>query len=99
MNLFERLSKGRPPPAEENTKQPDLAQRMLNFLLRWPHPSISTSDMMIYGPRPKQNAEGVLKLATILEKHGWLTPKSTPKKNMRHWNIVRRPIVHPTLDG
>jgi hypothetical protein len=97
-NLFERLAaKGR--PVEEKTSQPDLAQRMLDFLLRWPRPSISTSDMMIYGPRPKQNAEGVLKLATILEKHGWLTPKSTPKKNMRHWNIVRRPIVHPTLDG
>jgi hypothetical protein len=53
--------------------------------------------MMTYGPRPKKNAEEMLKLATVLERHGWLTPKSTPRKDMHHWNIVRHPIVHPKL--
>jgi hypothetical protein len=91
-NLFERLSKNRPAPVEE-AKQPDYAQKMLNFVLRWPRPSISTADMMTYGPKPRQNAEEVLKLATILEKQGWLTPKS----DQHHWDITRRPIVHPKL--
>jgi hypothetical protein len=53
---------------------------------------------MTYGPRPKKNAEEVLKLAMVLERHGWLTPKSTPRKDMHHWNIVRQhPVVHPKL--
>ena len=87
------------PPKPAPTKQ-DHAQRMLDFLLRWPRPSISTSDLMIYGPRPKKNAEEVLRLATILEKHGWLSKKDTPKKNMHHWNINRKqPVVRPLLDG
>jgi len=97
--LFERLTRERPAP-EPKTNQPhNDAQKMLDWLMRWPKPTISTSEMMIYGPRPKQNAEGVLKLAAILEKHGWLTPKTTPKKNMRHWDIVRRPFIHPPLDA
>jgi len=97
-NLFDRLR--RPPAAEAATERPseDPAQRMLDFILRWPEESIGTSEMMIYGPRPKKNAEEVLKLATILEKYGWLARK-TPRKDMHHWNIVRRPIIHPTLDG
>jgi hypothetical protein len=97
MNLFDRLNQGRPSPVEEKTKD-DPAQRMLDFILRWPRESISTSELITYGPRPKKNSEEVLKLATTLEKHGWLTPKSTPRKDMRHWNIVRRPIVHPKID-
>jgi len=96
----EKFSFADEPPPKTEPQQPDHAQRMLDFLLRWPRPSISTSDLMIYGPRPKKNAEEVLRLATILEKHGWLTKKDTPKKNMRHWNINRRqPVVRPTLDS
>jgi len=70
---------------------------MLDFILRWPRPSIATTDLMTYGPKPRQNAEETLKLATLLEKQGWLTKKDTPKKNMLHWDITRRPIVHPEL--
>jgi len=97
-NLFDRLAHDRPAEAAAERPSKDPAQKMLDFLLRWPGESISTSEMMIYGPRPKKNAEEVLKLATILEKYGWLTPKPTPQKRMKHWNIVRRPIIHPTLD-
>jgi len=71
---------------------------MLDFILRWPRESISISDLLTHGPRPKKNAEEVHKLATLLERHGWLTPKETPKKNMRHWTIVRRPLIHPKID-
>jgi len=98
--IFQRLAQSRPsPPTEEKTKT-DAAQKMLDFILRWPRESIATTDLMIYGPRPKKNAEEVLRLATILEKHGWLSKKDTPKKNMHHWNINRKqPVVRPLLDG
>jgi hypothetical protein len=96
-SIFNRLAKSRPTPI--NQQQPDHAQRMLDFLLRWPRPSISAADMMTYGPRPRQNAEETLKIASILERHGWLTPIPTPRKDQHHWNIVRQhPIVHPKID-
>src|SRR5262245_18345176 len=98
MNLFDRLARTRPTPAEEKTNhEVDHAHRMLDFILRWPRESISTADLVIYGPRPRKNVEEVLKMAAILESQGWITPKSTQRKDMRHWNIVRRPIVHPKL--
>ena len=98
-NIFDRLAKSRPAEAaiEQPTKDP--AQRLLEWLLTWPRGrSFSISDVLTYGPRPKKNAEEALKLAKILEKQGWIVPKSTPRKDMRHWDIVRRPIVHPKID-
>jgi hypothetical protein len=97
-SIFQRLAKTRPaPPVEEKTK-PDHAQRMLDWLInKWTRESVSVSDLMTFGPRPRQNAEEALKLASILERQGWLTPKNTPRKDMQHWNIVRRPVVHPKL--
>jgi len=97
VNIFERLNRGKPAPVEE-TNQPDYTQRMLDFVLQWPRPSIATTDLMTYGPRPRQNAEETLRIASILERHGWLTPIPTPRKDMHHWNIVRQhPTVHPKL--
>ena len=96
-SIFQRLSANR--PAKTKIEQPHYAQRMLDFVLRWPHPSISTPDMMTYGPRPRQNVEETLRIASILEKHGWLTRIPTPRKDQKHWNIVRQhSVVHPKLD-
>src|SRR5262245_32159969 len=95
--IFDRLSKGRPAPVEEKTDELDHAQRMLDFILYWPRPSISVPELMTYGPRPRKNAEEVLKSATVLERQGWLVAKKMPRKDMRHWDIVRRPIIHPKL--
>jgi hypothetical protein len=95
MTIFERLAKNKPGPIDE---QPDHAQKMLDFILRWPRPSISVPDLMTYGPEPRKNAEETLKLATLLERHGWLARKTTPRKDMHHWNIVRQhSTVHPKL--
>jgi len=97
--LFERLlAKNRPAPVEEKIRQPDYTQRMLDFVLRWPRESIATTDLMTYGPYPRKNAEETLRVASTLEKHGWLKPIPTPRKDMHHWNIVRQHhVVHPKL--
>jgi hypothetical protein len=98
-SIFTHLAKHRPAaPTPEEKAKVDPAQRMLDFILRWKNPSISTTDLMIYGPKPRQNAEETLRLATLLEKHGWLSPKSTPRKDMHHWNIIRQhSSVRPKL--
>jgi hypothetical protein len=79
-------------------QQPDHAQKMLDFILRWPRESIATTDLMTYGPKPRQNAEETFKLATLLERQGWLTKKSMPRKDQHHWTINRKPFVHPKID-
>jgi hypothetical protein len=34
----------------------------------------------------------------VLVRHGWLTPIQSRQRNMRHWQVVRRPIVHPDVE-
>jgi hypothetical protein len=92
------LNRGRP-AVEEKTKQPDYTQRMLDFVLRWPRPSIATTDLMTYGPKPRKNAEETLRIASVLERHGWLRSIPTKRKDQHHWNIIRQhPIVRPKFD-
>jgi hypothetical protein len=97
--IFARLNRSRPAPVEAKIEQSHYAQRVLDFVLRWPRPSIAATDLMTYGPRPRQNAEETLRIASILEKHGWLTRIPTPRKDQNHWNIVRQhSVVHPKFD-
>ena len=96
MNLFQRLSAGRPAPTEEKIKV-DAAQKLLDFLLRWPKPTISRRDIYIYGPTCTRKREDAIKAAEFLVKTGWLVPYKTHRHDWRVWEIVRRPVIHPTI--
>jgi hypothetical protein len=96
MNLFQRLSGGRPAPTEKAQK-PEPAQLLLTFLQRWPKPTISRRDIYIYGPNSIRDRESAINSAEVLVKHGWLIPNKTRRHDMREWQIVRRPIIHPTV--
>lgn len=87
------------PEPIKKPQEPSPAQRLLDWLQRWRKPTISSRQICQFGPRPKQNRDSVIKTAEILVKHGWLTPIKTHRPDMRHWQIVRRPIVHPSVDG
>src|SRR5262245_52389014 len=98
-NIFERLSKGRPTPVEVTNKQTQKiqhAQRMLNWILRWPKSYIRTTELRIYGPRPRDR-ESAISAATILVEQGWLRPLPTNRYDGNRWQIVRKPIIRPTL--
>jgi hypothetical protein len=99
--LFERLNRGRPPSVEQKIKQShkDPAQQLLDWLQRWRHPTVSSRDICIYGPRPIRDRESAIKSAEVLVRHGWLVPHKTRRQDMKHWQIVRRPIVYPTVAG
>jgi len=100
MNLFERLAKGRPAPAEEKAKQPDHAQKMLDWLQRWPKPTVSSKEIYQYAPRSiRFDRENAIKTAEILAKHGWLAPLPTRRRDRRVWQITRKLIVHPKVAG
>ena len=97
MNLFERLVHGR--PAEAAVKQPhkDPAQLLLDWLQRWTKPTISIRDIHIYGPQSIRDRERAIRSAEVLVDYGWLIPLKAHRYDMRAWQIVRKPIVHPAV--
>jgi len=99
-NLFDRLAKGR--PTEAAVKQPHSdAQKMLDWLQRWPKPTVSAKEIYQYAPSSiRFDRENAIKTAEILAKHGWLARLQTRQRNYRIWQIVRKgAIVHPRVAG
>ena len=98
--IFKRLSAGRPPAEKANSDAQKLqhAQKVLNWLQRWDKPTVSSKDMRVYGPRPRDR-EAAARAAEILVERGWLTPIQTRQYNAHAWRIIRKPIVHPTVTG
>jgi hypothetical protein len=85
-------------PEKERPISPKIqhAQRLLDFLQRWPKPTVWTKDILIYGPRPRDR-KNTIDSTTILVEQGWLVPNKTHRYDAREWQIVRKPIINPTL--
>jgi len=97
-DLFDRLD-ARRPPAEEKTKQPDPAQKLLDWLQTWNKPTICAREILMYGPRPTRNQKDADAATKVLQKYGWLVPLETNQRDWRRWQIVRQPTIHPTIAG
>ena len=98
-SLFEQLDKGRSPPIDEASKQARKllpAQKLLDWLQHWNKPTIRARDICIYGPRPRDR-ERAINSAAILVEHGWLTPVQPCRHDSYEWQIIRKPIIHPTV--
>jgi hypothetical protein len=89
--IFEKLAKHRTAAQpEEKTQQPkERAQALLNWLQRWPKPTVSSRDIRIWGPKVLHDRERAIHSAEILVAHGHL--QSTPKN--RVWKIIREPLI------
>ena len=105
-NLFERLNKGRPPPAqveEKDQKRRDEeallvpAQKLLDWLQRWEKDTVNLRDIGQRGPKSIRDRKSAIQAAQILVHHGWLVPKKMRRYNARVWKIARKPIVAPTV--
>src|SRR5262249_31181526 len=97
-SIFERLAKGRP-PVEQTIKEPQQikhAQKVLEWLLRWNKPIVCAQDIRLYGPRPR-NRKTAIELAKILAERGWLQPIPTHRYDRHAWQIIRKPIINPTV--
>jgi hypothetical protein len=99
MNLFERLAKNRPAPVEEKNKQPDPAQKLLDWLQTWNKPTICAREILMYGPRSTRKQKDADDATRVLQKYGWLVPLETNQRDWRRWQIVRQPTIHPTIAG
>jgi hypothetical protein len=58
---------------------------------------ISARDICRLGPGQIRKRECALDSAKILVEHGWLIPLETRRDDMRWWQIVRKPILCPTV--
>jgi hypothetical protein len=85
------------PPTLAKTQKPSPAQKLLDWLQRWNKPTIRAADILIYGPHSTRKRKDADDATEVLVRHGWLTPLKTNQRNWRQWQIVRKPIVHPTL--
>ena len=101
VNLFERLGKGRPPPAKAVSKQSQdeiiSAQKFLDFLQRWAKNTITEREIRIYGPQSIRDRKSAVRSAEILVHFRWLTPIRSAYYNGRMWQITRKPIVGPSV--
>ena len=96
VNLFERLSAGRPPePAPPPTPMPTswAARELLNWLQNvWKEPTVRITNIYQYGPNCVRAKENALKATKTLERHRWLIPMKTHRCNERKWQIAIEPL-------
>ena len=85
------------PAPIKKAQEPAPAQKLLDWLQRWREPTVRMNEILVYGPRPVRKRENALNSAQKLVEHGWLVPIKTRRPDMIEWQIVRRPIVHPTI--
>src|SRR5262245_39013753 len=97
-NIFERLSKGRPPVEVTNKQSQKIkhAQRVLNWLLRWPKSHVYGRDLRIWGPRPRDR-ESAIDATRILTEQGWLNPVQSSRYDSREFQIIRKPVICPSV--
>jgi hypothetical protein len=85
------------PPPTTKAQKPLRAQKLLDWLQHWSKPTVSTRDICIYGPNSIRNRESAIDAAEILVKEGWLVPNKAHRRDTHKWQVVRKPIIHPTV--
>jgi hypothetical protein len=96
-DIFERLNAGRPTEvAAKRSAKIQHAQKLLDWLQRWPKSIVYARDFCVYGPRPRDR-KNAISSAEILVASGWLIPTQTHRYDSQAWRIVQKPIIFPQL--
>ena len=67
----------RPEVPPSDNKSPPI-ERMIDWLVRrWPRDTVTTKNILQFGPNPLRNRKSARASAEILVKNGWLTPLKT----------------------
>jgi hypothetical protein len=67
-------------------------EKLLDWLVnRWPKDTVTTKNILQFGPNPLRNRKHARPTAEILAKNGWLTPLKTRCYRDREWRIERGP--------
>jgi hypothetical protein len=75
------------PPTDRNSAP---SEKMLDWLVnRWRGSTISTRDILQFGPGSLRDRKSAIATAEILTAHGWLIPLKAHRYDMKKWQIVR----------
>jgi hypothetical protein len=85
-------------PAPKQAHKVLAAQRLLDWIQNdFARVTVSVRDICALGPRPLRNREIAIEAAEVLAKTGWLIPTKTHRHDRHEWQIVRKPIIQPTV--
>jgi hypothetical protein len=77
------------PPSDNNSPP---VEKLLDWLVnRWPGATVSTRNIMQFGPRCTRNLKTALNLTKILTENGWLSPVESHRYDRHEWQIIRGP--------
>jgi hypothetical protein len=91
---------GSGPRPGANTVSSELArdlQKLHEWLQHWAKPTVTARDICRFGPNAIRDRKRAAHLAEILVGHGWLIPNQTRRRDMKAWQIVRRPAAKASL--
>jgi hypothetical protein len=66
-------------------------EQLLSWLMRWPKPTVTTKNILQFGPNCLRNRKSARPAAETLVEWGWLTPLKTRCYREREWRIERGP--------
>jgi len=73
-------------------------QLLLDWLLEhWTEPTVCMRDIYSYAPRCIRDEEIAISSAETLVRYGWLSELKAHRHDRRVWEIIRQPIVSPTV--
>jgi hypothetical protein len=79
------------PPSEHRSPP---VEKLLDWLInRWPGTTVSTRNIMQFGPNPIRDRKNAIATAKILVERGWLYPLKTRQHRGRMWQIERGPEI------
>jgi hypothetical protein len=85
-------------PEPKQTPKVVAAQRLLDWIQGDLNRStISMRDIRVFGPRAVRDQKTAFESAELLVKAGWLIPTKTHRHDRYEWQVVRKPIVQPTV--
>ena len=105
-DLFDRLSGDAQSPPTRPKKKDDRppedvilepAQKLLDWLQRWPKDVVYLKDISQRGPRSIRDRKSAIHAAEVLVHHGWLIPQKMRRYDARLWRITRKAVVAPPV--
>src|SRR5262249_54299300 len=94
----EKFSFADEPTSEIKQPQKDPAQKLLDWLLQhWTQSTVCMRDLYSYAPRSIRDEEIAISSAQTLVDCGWLVPLKAHRHDRQVWQIIRKPIIHPTV--
>jgi hypothetical protein len=83
--------------APTQTQEPSPAQKLLDWLPRWPKDTITVRQIRVYGPYTIRDRRSAIEAAEVLVANGWLKATKPSRPDTYAWQITRKNIIRPSV--